>query len=133
MGTSLASQRCIVVAVIRTTRSVIRGRVPVRMPHSSSRRLNTTATFFHDERGKAVEMLSAKFMRWAELTRIVVEIIAVFVGAWWAYSRFFVKEAPLLEEHGSVESSLEWMNADEERCTAVLGITIKNPGKRSFN
>lgn len=76
---------------------------------------------------------TAAFMKWAELLKTVVEIVAVIVGAWWAYSRFFAAEAPSLEENGIIESSLDWTPVDLQRCTAVLGITIKNVGKRSFN
>jgi hypothetical protein len=76
---------------------------------------------------------SESVIKWAELTKTVIEIVAVVVAGWWAYSRFFAAEAPSLEERGATESSLEWLPVDDQRCTAIFGITVNNIGKRSFN
>ena len=71
-------------------------------------------------------------MKWAELCKVLVEIVAVIVAGWWAYSRFFAGEAPSLEERGKTESSLSWV-FDNDRCTALFGVSVKNIGKRAFD
>src|SRR5258708_6411720 len=75
---------------------------------------------------------SRAVQKWIEAAKNIAEIVALIVGGWWAYSRFFATEAPSLEERGALESTLGWSQEEPDRCIATLGITIKNIGKRAF-
>lgn len=75
---------------------------------------------------------SESTVKWAELAKTLAEIAAILVAGWWAYTRFLAGEAPSLEERGSTESTLEWVEGDQ-RCTAFFGVAVKNIGKRAFD
>jgi hypothetical protein len=71
--------------------------------------------------------------KWVALIKSIVEIAAVLIAAWWAYSRYFAGEAPSLEGRASMDSTLDWTEIDDTRCTVTFGVTIKNIGKSSFD
>jgi hypothetical protein len=70
---------------------------------------------------------------WLERFKTVVEIAAIFVGGWWAYTLFFEAEAPSLNLRADINGSLTWYKISNDRCQAEYEIEFHNIGKRSVD
>lgn len=67
--------------------------------------------------------------RWLERGRTIVEIAAIGVGGWWAWTRFSESDANrTMDLHGAVE----WSDRTATDCRADYEIEAKNVGKRSL-
>jgi hypothetical protein len=69
----------------------------------------------------------------ADIVKKVVEIVAIGVAAWWAYTRYFSGEAPSLEEHAAITLNVNQGDRENASCQADVHVEIKNIGKRSFD
>ena len=71
---------------------------------------------------------------WVDTINKMVQILAVFVAAWWTYSLFSRTSAPGLESKLSMRSELHWHDtASKDVCTAMFHVWAKNDGLRSFD
>ena len=65
-------------------------------------------------------------------TKAVVEIAAILLSGYWAYTHFLIGEAPSLEPSFRITGSLEWSNVTDTDCLANYKIEITNIGKTSI-
>jgi hypothetical protein len=71
---------------------------------------------------------------WADTGNKIVQILAVFVAAWWTYSLFSRTSAPGLESKLSMRSELHGRDTSrKDVCTATFHVWAKNDGLRSFD
>ena len=70
---------------------------------------------------------------WLGRVKILLEIIAIPIAAYWAFSRFAEGEAPSLEHRHDTQSYLNWFDSSaSDSCLGQFGLTLKNIGKVSF-
>jgi len=69
-----------------------------------------------------------------EITRGIVEIIALIVAGLWAFSNFQEMEKPSLESRVRSESDLKWFQSpDHNHCLGSFGVSFKNIGKKAID
>lgn len=79
-------------------------------------------------------MPSEKIKTVSEIAKNVVEVLALIVAGFWAYTQFHENESPSLELRSFSESKLAWLEVSEPTyCAGELSINIKNIGKKSFD
>jgi hypothetical protein len=70
--------------------------------------------------------------KWWTRTKILVEIGAVFVAGYWAFTRFNKDEAPSLEERITIQGELKWQERSENDCFAQYNVKVENIGRTSI-
>jgi hypothetical protein len=79
-----------------------------------------------------METGKSKLDTWLERVKMIAEIIAIPVAAWWAFTRFVEGEKPSLEYRADVHGELNWYPRSSTDCLAEYRVTVKNIGKTSF-
>ena len=69
------------------------------------------------------------WMKTVEVVKTVVEIIAIFVAAWWAYTRFIQEDTPSLVTRGDIQGTMNWYQNSTNDCEAAYQIEFQNIGK----
>jgi hypothetical protein len=64
-----------------------------------------------------------------EISRTIVEIIAIIVAGWWAYTRFWQEEAYLLLTRADIKGNLYWSDYSKDQCKAAYDVEFRNIGK----
>jgi hypothetical protein len=68
---------------------------------------------------------------WSEITKTILGIVAVFVGAYWALFLYTKKDAPILEPRFKPTYALTWKQLDD-KCRASVIVTLENTGAASY-
>jgi hypothetical protein len=70
---------------------------------------------------------------WTEIVKNIVEVLALGVGAVWAYFNFSVKDKPTLAIREKVTSTLKWERSEPAKFThAEFYVTLENTGTTRF-
>jgi hypothetical protein len=71
---------------------------------------------------------------WANTDNITkrIQVLALVVAAYWAYTRFFKVEAPSLETTAALDLKLDQYQSSGE-CLVRLDVTLRNIGHSSFD
>src|SRR5438477_8740795 len=67
-----------------------------------------------------------------EVVKTVLEIIAILVAGWWAYTRFRQGEAPSLMQRADLQGNLMWFKDSKDACQAEYEVEFRNIGKVSI-
>lgn len=69
------------------------------------------------------------------LTRLktILEIVAIPVAAFWAFTRFTVAEAPSLEPRSKARADLHWYARSTDGCMGQFRVAFQNIGKTSID
>ena len=65
-----------------------------------------------------------------EVVKTVLEIIAIIVAGWWAYTRFTEEDAPSLVTRADLQGSLNWYDYSKDECQAEYEVEFRNIGKK---
>jgi hypothetical protein len=69
-----------------------------------------------------------------EITKGIVEILALIVAGLWAFSNFQEMEKPSLELRGHSESVTKWYPLpDQNHCLGSFSVSFKNIGKKAID
>jgi hypothetical protein len=69
-----------------------------------------------------------------ERVKIIVEILAVLIGGWWAYDNFTKVTEPTLASRVKAESTLKWAKSTEPNyVNAEFYVTLENMGTSRFS
>jgi hypothetical protein len=80
-----------------------------------------------------MESNKSRFDIWMCRLKKGLEILAIPVAAWWAFTRFSEGEKPSLEYRAAVEGELKWYKHSSGDCLAEYKVSLKNIGKTSFD
>lgn len=69
---------------------------------------------------------------WLSRLKIGLEIVAIPVVGYWAFSRFVAEEAPALEHRARLQGELSWQQRSDKDCIAEYRIKFENIGKSSI-
>jgi len=69
---------------------------------------------------------------WLSRTKIFLEIVAIPVVAYWAFTRFNAQEAPALEHRAKIQGELSWQRRSDKECIAEYRIKFENIGMSSI-
>jgi hypothetical protein len=69
------------------------------------------------------------WMKTVEVVKTIVEIIAIFVAGWWAYTRFIQEDTPSLVQRADMEGNVSWYENSKDDCEGVYNIEFQNIGK----
>lgn len=76
----------------------------------------------------------APFDIWLSRAKTLLELIAIPIAAYWAFTRFAEGEAPSLEHRHDTQGYLNWFDSTaSDSCLGQFGVTLKNIGKVSFD
>lgn len=73
-----------------------------------------------------------KIDKWLTRVNVVLQIIAIPIAAYWAFTRFVAEEAPALELRPKVTGELSWKEYSENECIAYHRVKFENIGKSSI-
>lgn len=68
----------------------------------------------------------------AEVVKTLLEIVAILVAGWWAYTRFRQEEAPSLVQRADLLGNLMWYSDSRNACQAEYEVEFHNIGKVSI-
>jgi hypothetical protein len=69
------------------------------------------------------------FWKRFEKAKKILEVIAIFVAAWWAFTRFKQEEEPLLATRADIQGNLDWNDYTKDTCQAEYEVQFQNIGK----
>lgn len=68
---------------------------------------------------------------WSEIIKIILSIVAVVVGAYWALFLYTKKDKPTLEPRFKSSYQLNWQHLGD-KCRAVVRVNLENTGVASY-
>lgn len=66
---------------------------------------------------------------WLNKAKTLLEILAILIAGWWAYTRFIQGEAPSLATRGDIQGNLTWSSHSKDTCQGDFEVEFKNIGK----
>jgi hypothetical protein len=68
--------------------------------------------------------------RWVSVIKQGVEVLAILVAGWWAYTRFIQTEVPAQRRNFVTEQKIEWAASPHpSACYAILSVSFQNISK----
>lgn len=69
------------------------------------------------------------WMKIVDVVKTILEIVAICVAAWWAYTRFIQEDSPSLVPRADIQGNLNWHANSSNDCEAYYEIDFQNIGK----
>ena len=70
--------------------------------------------------------------KWLKRISTGLQIIAIPIAGYWAFTRFNAEEAPALEHRAKIQGEVTWRDRSDGDCIGEYNITFENIGKRSI-